>query len=149
MHTVRHNEFVVNILEGAIFGKKVVGRPWLQYLKQVARNTAADSYTAVKRMACNSCRWRTANQSDEWWDKKKEENESLWNFKLQNCDMKQVPYWGTTILKWHVNLLPGTFCYELMHILICRRKQAENIRCHYTQFTLNLLNLGKHMFYCG
>ena len=26
-HTVRHNEFVVNILEVAIFGKKAVGRP--------------------------------------------------------------------------------------------------------------------------
>ena len=26
-HTIRHNEFVVNILEGAISGKKDVGRP--------------------------------------------------------------------------------------------------------------------------
>jgi len=34
-HTVRHNDFVVNILEGAIFGKKAVGRPRLKYLKQV------------------------------------------------------------------------------------------------------------------
>ena len=54
-HTIRHNEFVVNILEGAISGKKAVGKPRLQYLKQVARNTAADSYTAMKRMACNDC----------------------------------------------------------------------------------------------
>jgi len=44
-HTVWHNEFVVNSLEGAMSGKKVVGRPRLQYLKQVARNAAADSYT--------------------------------------------------------------------------------------------------------
>jgi hypothetical protein len=62
-HTVRHNEFVVNILEGAISGEKAVGRPRLQYLKQVARNTAADSYTAMKRMACNNSRWKAANQS--------------------------------------------------------------------------------------
>ena len=48
-HTVGHNEFVVNILEGAIFGKNAVGRPGLQYLKQVARNTAADSYTAMEK----------------------------------------------------------------------------------------------------
>ena len=46
-HTVRHNEFVINILEGAISGKKAVGRPRLQYLEQVTRNTAEDSYTAV------------------------------------------------------------------------------------------------------
>jgi len=33
-HTIRHKEFVVNILEGAISGKKnAVGRPRLQYLK--------------------------------------------------------------------------------------------------------------------
>jgi hypothetical protein len=39
----RHNEFVVNILEGAISGKEAVGRLRLQYLKQIARNTGADS----------------------------------------------------------------------------------------------------------
>jgi hypothetical protein len=26
-HIIRHNEFVVNILEGAISGKKAMGRP--------------------------------------------------------------------------------------------------------------------------
>jgi len=66
VHTIRHNEFVVNILDREISGKKAVGRPRLQYLKQVARNTAADSYTAMKRMACNSSRWKAANQSKDW-----------------------------------------------------------------------------------
>ena len=42
-HIIRHNEFVVINLEGAIYGKQALGRPWLQYLKQVARNTGADS----------------------------------------------------------------------------------------------------------
>ena len=64
-HIIRHNEFVVNILEGAISGKKAVGRPRLQYLKQVARNTGADSYAAMKRMACNKSRWKAANQSKD------------------------------------------------------------------------------------
>jgi hypothetical protein len=32
-HIIRHNEFVLNILVGAISGKKAVGRPRLQYLK--------------------------------------------------------------------------------------------------------------------
>jgi len=31
-HIIRHNEFVVNILEAAISGKKALGRPQLQYL---------------------------------------------------------------------------------------------------------------------
>jgi len=44
--------------------KKAVGRPRLQYLKQVARNTGADSCTAMKRKAYNS-RWKAANQSKD------------------------------------------------------------------------------------
>jgi hypothetical protein len=64
-HTIRHSVFVVNNTEGAISGEKALGRPRLQYLKQVARNTEADSYTAMKRMACNSYRWKAANQSKD------------------------------------------------------------------------------------
>jgi len=44
-----------------------VGRPRLQYLKQVARNTGADSYTPIKRMACDKSRWKADNQSKYWW----------------------------------------------------------------------------------
>jgi hypothetical protein len=40
-HIIVYNEFVVNILEGAIPGKKAVGRPLLQYLQQVDRNIEA------------------------------------------------------------------------------------------------------------
>jgi hypothetical protein len=65
-HIIRHNEFVVNILEGAISGKMSVGRSRLQYVKQVVRNTGADSYRAMKRMACNNSRWKAAtNQKIE------------------------------------------------------------------------------------
>jgi len=46
--------------------KKAVGRTQLQYLKQVARNTGADSYTAMKRMAGKNSRWKAANQSKYW-----------------------------------------------------------------------------------
>jgi hypothetical protein len=64
-HIIRHNEFVVDILEGAISRKKTVERPRLQYFKQVARYTGADSYRAMKRMACNKFRWKAANQSKQ------------------------------------------------------------------------------------
>jgi hypothetical protein len=56
----------VNIREGTISSKKAMGRPRLHYLKQIARNTAADSNTAMKRMACNNFRWKAANQSKGW-----------------------------------------------------------------------------------
>jgi hypothetical protein len=62
---IRHIEFVVNILEEAKSGKEPVGKPRLQYLKQVARNTAADSYTVMKRMVCSNSRWKAANQSKD------------------------------------------------------------------------------------
>jgi hypothetical protein len=60
---IRDNEFVVNILEGAIYGKKTVGKPRLQYFKQVSRNTGANSYTAMNKMACNKSKWKAATQS--------------------------------------------------------------------------------------
>jgi len=44
-----YNEFVVNILEGAIFGKKALEKPRLQYLKEVGRNIGADCYIAMNR----------------------------------------------------------------------------------------------------
>jgi hypothetical protein len=46
---IRHNEFAVNILDGAISGKKAVGRPRLQQLKKFARNTGGDSYKVMKK----------------------------------------------------------------------------------------------------
>jgi len=61
--TIRHDEFVVNILEGIIFRKRAVERPRLPYLKEVARNTGTDSCKAMKRTACNNSRWKAANQS--------------------------------------------------------------------------------------
>ena len=36
-HTIRHNKFVVNILERSISRKKAMGRPLLQYLEEDIR----------------------------------------------------------------------------------------------------------------
>jgi len=71
-HTVGHKEFAVNIIEGAIFGKKnAVGRPRLQYLKQDSRNTTADSYRAMKRMACKQFQMESCQPIKRLRDKKK------------------------------------------------------------------------------
>jgi hypothetical protein len=64
-HIIGHNDFLVNILEGAISGEKAVRSPRLQNLTQVPINRRVDSYTAKKRMACNNSRWKTANQSKD------------------------------------------------------------------------------------
>jgi len=42
-----------------------VRRPRLQYSTQVVRNTAADSYRAMKRMACNNFRKKKKKEEEE------------------------------------------------------------------------------------
>jgi len=42
------------LLEEAIFRKKVVGRPQLQYLKQVTRNTVAEK-NGLQQLQMESC----------------------------------------------------------------------------------------------
>ena len=75
-HTIRHNECVVNILEGAISGKRAVGRPRLQYLKHFARNTETDSCTAMKKWLATIPDGKPpTNQKTEGW----EEEGSLWD----------------------------------------------------------------------
>jgi len=39
-------------------GKTGVGKLRLQYLKQVDRNTEADSYRAMKRVVCKNFGWK-------------------------------------------------------------------------------------------
>jgi hypothetical protein len=64
-HILRHDEFIANILEGETLEKKALGRPRQQYLKQVTRYTGADSYTAMKRVACNKSGWKGASHSKD------------------------------------------------------------------------------------
>jgi hypothetical protein len=56
-HTVKHNEFVVNILEGVIFGKKVVGRPRLQGAENFA-STGIHPWT-IQPVASRYTDWAT------------------------------------------------------------------------------------------
>jgi hypothetical protein len=42
-----------------------VGRPRLQFLKQIARNTGTGGYKKMERMACNKSIWKAANQSED------------------------------------------------------------------------------------
>jgi hypothetical protein len=73
-HTIRH-KFVANILQRAIYGKKAIGRPRLQYIKQGARNTGADRNIAMKRGACNNFRGKAANQTKDLRRRRGEEEE--------------------------------------------------------------------------
>jgi len=59
---IRHSKFVGNILEGEVSGKNAVGNSQLKYLKEVDKNTKADSYTAMKNMACDIFRRKIATK---------------------------------------------------------------------------------------
>ena len=59
--TTTHKEFVVNILEGEIFGKKSVGRPRLQYLSKSPETQELTVYSN-EIMVCNKSRWKAAKQ---------------------------------------------------------------------------------------
>jgi hypothetical protein len=61
---IRHNELVVNILEGAISGRKAMGKSGLQSLEEVGTNTGADGYTVIK-MALQQFQMKAANQSKD------------------------------------------------------------------------------------
>ena len=86
-----YNKFLINILEAAISGKKAVGRPRLQYVKQFARNTGADSYPAMKRMTCSKSIWKAANQKEDWGirrrrkEGRKEGTCKYWSWDLSLC----------------------------------------------------------------
>jgi hypothetical protein len=74
------------------YPEKAVARPRLQYLKQVARNRGADSYTAMKKMACNDSRWKAANQSKDRRirrRRKEEEEEYDDDDEIMNTNMVQ------------------------------------------------------------
>jgi len=51
--------------------KKAVGRPQLQNLKQVARNTEADSYTAMERNGLQQFQMESCQPIKRMEDKKK------------------------------------------------------------------------------
>jgi hypothetical protein len=70
----------VKFLEVAISGKQAVERPRLHYLKQVARNTRADNYIAIKRMACKKIKMESCQPNKRLKDKKKKNRIYVTNY---------------------------------------------------------------------
>ena len=50
-HLIRHDNFMGNIIEGKIEGKRGRGRPWINYMSQVKEKVAVESYKEVKEKA--------------------------------------------------------------------------------------------------
>ena len=54
------------VLEGSVWGKNGVGRPRLEYSKQIQRDVGCGSYVEMKRLAQDRLAWRAAsNQSQD------------------------------------------------------------------------------------
>ena len=66
-HILRHPGIVALILEGQVEGKNCVGRPRLEYVKQIVGDVGCRGYTEMKRLALDRESWRAAsNQSNDW-----------------------------------------------------------------------------------
>ena len=65
-HILRHPGIVALILEGQVEEKNCVGRPRLEYVKQIVRDVGCRGYTEMKRLALDGEFWRAAsNQSND------------------------------------------------------------------------------------
>ena len=63
-HILRHEGLVNMVLEGSVWGKNGVGRPRLEYSKQIQEDVGCSSYVEMKRLAPDRLAWRAAsNQS--------------------------------------------------------------------------------------
>uniref|UniRef100_A0A8D9ENE8 Endonuclease-reverse transcriptase n=2 Tax=Cacopsylla melanoneura TaxID=428564 RepID=A0A8D9ENE8_9HEMI len=66
-HIYRHNNFVVNIIEGQREGQQGRGRPRMSYIKQIMEHAKVSRYSELKRVMNDRDVWRTrtANQSSD------------------------------------------------------------------------------------
>ncbi|KAI5734042.1 hypothetical protein M8J77_001775 [Diaphorina citri] len=56
-HIIRHNNFITNIFEGKIQGKKTRGRPRKQYFKDIQESMRCTSFSELKSVANNRNEW--------------------------------------------------------------------------------------------
>lgn len=65
-HLIRHQNFLLTIIEGQIEGKNKRGRPRLTYINNIKRETGCNTYAELKELAMNRSRWRAVtNQSQD------------------------------------------------------------------------------------
>jgi len=56
-HVLRHNNFLQNIFEGKVLGKKTRGRPRMAFLKNTIHEMGCNSYAGMKELARNRELW--------------------------------------------------------------------------------------------
>ena len=53
------------VLEGSVWGKNGVGRPRLEFSKQIQRDVGCSSYVEMKRLAPDRLVWRAASSHSQ------------------------------------------------------------------------------------
>jgi len=128
-----------------------MGRPRLQYLKQVARNIEAEGYTTMERIACKKSRWKAANQSKNWRrrrrrkKKKKKNHTDSRKTTIQNVRRVKILI-RCCILLWVVRCLntkSASFVYQretwflsLIYIVVNKASYHSSTHIHVTVLAL-------------
>jgi hypothetical protein len=58
-HLIRHNDFIINIFEGKIMGRRPRGRPRTNYFHDIKEKMGCASYQQLKEAAKDRHTWLT------------------------------------------------------------------------------------------
>ncbi|PZC78062.1 hypothetical protein B5X24_HaOG202597 [Helicoverpa armigera] len=63
-HLIRHDDFIKNIVEGKVEGKRGRGRPRYSYMKQIKEKVNVVTYKEVLELALDRRKWKELHRQE-------------------------------------------------------------------------------------